>query len=70
MTNDTLLNNETVREMDPFILLSLVNTKLRDEFHSLPALCDNFMLDQSHLVTKLGEYGYEYIGEINQFRMP
>ena len=31
---------------DPIILLSYVNTKLRDEFHSLDAFCDGMQADQ------------------------
>ena len=31
---------------DPMILLSVVNTKLRDEYDSLEALCDDLELDE------------------------
>ena len=70
MMVETNFTHEAVMEMDPFILLSTVNTKLRNDFPSLHSLCERYNLNQSELINKLGEFGYEYIGEINQFRMP
>ena len=70
MSTDIKIDNESIKEMDPFILLSLINTKLRNEADSLKALCENYEIDQTGLVEKLGAFGYEYIGEINQFRLP
>ncbi|MBO1264549.1 DUF4250 domain-containing protein [Proteiniclasticum sp. SCR006] len=67
---ETNFNHEAVMEMDPFILLSTINTKLRNDYSSLNALCERYDINQSDLISKLGEFGYEYIGEINQFRMP
>ena len=34
---------------DPMILLSVVNTKLRDEYDSLDALCEDLDLDRAEL---------------------
>ena len=34
---------------DPFILLSYINTKLRDEYSSLEDLCDSLDIDQKQL---------------------
>ncbi|WP_242694029.1 DUF4250 domain-containing protein [Proteiniclasticum aestuarii] len=70
MMLETNFNHEAVMEMDPFILLSTINTKLRNDYSSLNALCERYDINQSDLISKLGEFGYEYIGEINQFRMP
>ncbi|MFH5837150.1 DUF4250 domain-containing protein [Proteiniclasticum sp. C24MP] len=70
MMLETNFTNEAVMEMDPFILLSTINTKLRNDHSSLHALCERYDINQSDLISKLGEFGYEYIGEINQFRMP
>lgn len=67
---ETNFTHEAVMGMDPFILLSTVNTKLRNDFSSLNSLCERYDINQSELINKLGEFGYEYIGEINQFRMP
>ena len=53
---------------DPFMLLSMVNMKLRDEFASIEELCKANDLDQSSLVKTLKDAGFEYQTEINQFR--
>lgn len=52
---------------DPFILLSVVNTKLRDEYSSLERLCDDLSENQAELVSKLEQLGYSYSAERNQF---
>lgn len=53
---------------DPFMLLSVVNTKLRDDFASLDELCASMDVDRDELVRRLAEAGFEYMPEINQFR--
>ncbi|MCI9394887.1 MAG: DUF4250 domain-containing protein [Oscillospiraceae bacterium] len=53
---------------DPVILLSVVNTKLRDRYDSLEALCEDMDADQEQLVQTLGAIGYVYHEELNQFR--
>lgn len=53
---------------DPFILLSYINTKLRDDYRSLDALCDDLDVDRASLEKKLASAGFEYLPEINQFR--
>ncbi len=53
---------------DPIMLLSVVNTMLRDRYHSLDALCDGENLARSTLEYRLAAVGYEYMSEINQFR--
>lgn len=53
---------------DPFMLLSFVNMKLRDEFESLDELCSTLDLDRNSLIEKLGSAGFEYNSAINQFR--
>jgi hypothetical protein len=52
---------------DPAILLSFVNTKLRDFYSDLNALCDDLELDKKELCKKLEMIGYEYKSERNQF---
>ena len=52
---------------DPIILLSYVNTKLRDEYDSLNALCDGLDVDKEELVRKLEGVNYVYSPERNQF---
>ncbi len=53
---------------DPFILLSYINTKLRDDYGSLDDLCSGEDIDKDALVAVLGAAGFEYMPEINQFR--
>ena len=53
---------------DPFILLSYVNTKLRDDYDSLQAMCDDMDLNQAELEARLGAAGFEYMPETNRFR--
>ena len=52
---------------DPIILLSAVNTKLRDEYPSLDELCAALDADRETLVRKLGEAGFTYDAARNQF---
>lgn len=52
---------------DPIILLSVVNTKLRDFYPTLEALCDGEDADKQALTEKLKAAGYAYSPERNQF---
>ena len=52
---------------DPVILLSAVNMKLRDQYVSLDALCDDFHISPEDIEKKLAEIGYEYNREANRF---
>lgn len=65
-----ILNDEeeaAVLPHDPMILLSYVNTKLRDEYPSLEALCEGLDADQSALETALAAVGFHYDAERNTF---
>jgi len=53
---------------DPMILLSYVNTKLRDEYASLSEFCAEEDSDQGALTAKLAEIGFQYDEKQNQFR--
>ena len=53
---------------DPYILLSYVNTKLRDEYSSLDALCDGLDADKAELTGRLTGAGYAYDPGANQFK--
>ena len=53
---------------DPFMLLSTVNMKLRDEYASLEELCLSLDVNQAELEEKMGTVGFEYMPAINQFR--
>lgn len=53
---------------DPVILLSYINTKLRDEFPCLEELCKSLSIDQAELEGKLAAIGYCYSKETNCFK--
>ncbi len=53
---------------NPILLMSFVNTKLRDEYDDLDSLCEDFDIKKAELVNKLESAGFSYIKEINQFR--
>lgn len=52
---------------DPMMLFSFVNTKLRDNYASLDALCDDLHVSKSVLVQKLQAAGFEYNPSQNKF---
>ncbi len=52
---------------DPMMLFSFVNTKLRDEYSSLDALCDDMDVDREKLEQQLAEVGFEYNPTQNKF---
>ena len=51
----------------PAILLSFVNTKLRDEFPSLSELCAALDADRAALEAALAGLDYHYSPQQNQF---
>ena len=53
---------------DPFILMSYVNQKLRDDYASLDALCEDLELERAALEEKLAAAGFVYDGQRNCFR--
>jgi len=52
---------------DPFILLSYINTQLRDNYSSLEALCDDKDEDSSAIIDVLATIGYKYEPNQNRF---
>ena len=52
---------------DPVMLLSYVNTQLRDFYSSLDAFCEDKDVSREELVEKLASIDYEYDAEKNQF---
>ena len=52
---------------DPIMLLSFVNMKLRDNYASLDALCEDMDVSKEEIVKRLSEVGYEYDPETNRF---
>ena len=52
---------------DPAMLMSYINTKLRDIYPSLDALCDDMHLDRHELEERLAKGGFEYAPKNNKF---
>ncbi len=52
---------------DPVILLSWINTKLRDYYSSLADLCESEGINETELREKLASIGYNYDETLNRF---
>ncbi len=52
---------------DKMMLLSIVNTKLRDFYKNLDELCKDMNEDKQEITQKLKSIGYEYNKELNRF---
>ncbi|MEE1032411.1 MAG: DUF4250 domain-containing protein [Ruminococcus sp.] len=52
---------------DPVMLLSYVNTQLRDFYTSLDAFCEDKQIMKEEVVNKLDMIDYQYDKERNQF---
>ena len=52
---------------DPAMLLSFVNTKLRDIYPDLESMCEDLGADAEDIIKKLAGIDYEYDRESNRF---
>lgn len=52
---------------DPMILVSYINTQLRDFYPSLEELCKSLSLEKGELCDKLAGIDYHYDPDKNQF---
>lgn len=52
---------------DPVMLLSFVNTQLRDYYSSLDELCSGLNIEKQSLVASLQKIDYFYESNHNQF---
>ena len=52
---------------DSMMLLSVINTKLRDFYPTLDALCEDLDADEKEITEKLASIDYHYDAERNQF---
>ena len=52
---------------DPVMLLSVVNTKLRDYYSTLDVLCEDMQVDKQELIGKLELIDYRYDAGSNLF---
>ena len=58
---------EKLLKMDPYIALSWMNTKLRNDFETLDALCEDLNLDPHQIIEKMAKVDYSYQYESNQW---
>ena len=54
--------------IDPNILVSIINMKLRNDYKTLYELCDDLDISQVELEEKLKLINYIYVEESNQFK--
>lgn len=52
----------------PTVLLSVINTKLRDQYSSLDELCEDLDESKEEIEKILSSIGYYYNEELNQFK--
>lgn len=61
------MDNNKLKTMDPFMLLSIVNMKLRDFYSNLDDYCEDVGIDKELLKERLLTVGYKYEEETNSF---
>ncbi|MCY6483893.1 DUF4250 domain-containing protein [Clostridium aestuarii] len=61
------MDREQLLSMDPYMLLSIVNMKLRDEFSSFKNLCDYYEIKSEEIEDKLKKIDYKYNDQTKQF---
>ena len=52
---------------EPMMLYSFINTKLRDSYDSLDALCEDMNVEKELILEKLKSVGCEYNPSRNRF---
>jgi hypothetical protein len=62
------MNRDSLLSMDPNILLSIINLKLRDNFSSIEELCEDVGITEGEIAQKLESTGRTYNRETNQFK--
>ncbi len=53
---------------DPIMLLSYINTQLRDNYDSLDELCASLDADRTQIEESLAAIDYYYNATLNQFK--
>lgn len=53
---------------DPYMLLSMINMKLRDQYSSMDELCDDLDEDRAAIDEKLEAAGFAYDEAANQYK--
>ena len=62
------MTNDSIKIMDINMLLSIMNTKLRDQYASLDALCYDLEITKETILNRLESIGYNYNEKENQFK--
>lgn len=63
------MNLENFEKMDPVMLMSIVNMKLRDECNgNLNDLVKTYAINRQALEEKLAASGYNFLVQVGQFR--
>ncbi len=62
------MTNDSINIIDPNILLSVMNTKLRDQYASLDILCYDLGIVKEGILKTLDSIGYTYNEKENQFK--
>lgn len=63
------MNLANFATIDPIMLMSIINMKLRDDFGGdLDKLVNYFDIDRSALEAKLASAGFEFLPQVGQFR--
>jgi hypothetical protein len=63
------MNLANFENMDPVMLMSIINMKLRDDFGGdLDKLVNYFDIDRKALEAKLVSAGFEFLPDAGQFR--
>ena len=52
---------------NPYILLSVINTKLRDNYPSLKTLCEEEDVSEEEIISLLKSIDYTYDEKLNKF---
>lgn len=62
------MTNDSIKIMDPIMLLSIMNMKLRDQYSSLDILCYDLEISKEGILSRLNSIGYSYNERENQFK--
>ncbi len=52
---------------DSMMMLSVLNTKLRDFYKNLDELCEDLNVNKAEILDKMAEIDYVYNPELNKF---
>ena len=59
---------EKMTSIDPVMLMSIVNMKIRDDFGDLDSYVKFYELDKEALIQKMADAGFDYLIDAKQFR--